>query len=194
MLYVFGTHLGIPGQPGRILTAGGLQFAIEEVEELAQLSHGGQITKEDHDGYRVSDFLLGLGIGWDWFTERHAFGNGTTRHKTSADYRTRIVVGGTDLDMEQYIRKHGALRLGEVELIGIHTEGWEVYERRWTPGTCPQESHEVHLTWLVTEQPVGEAEYKRIRAITEEGAEPLHLNHFSDHYFSELRPYKAAGY
>ena len=82
MLYIFA---GFPGRdaPSNSLQlhGGGLQYAVETVEELALLEHepniqyrkeGVFITREHEEllypvEYRMSDLCLRDGITWDWF-------------------------------------------------------------------------------------------------------------------------------
>lgn len=193
MIYVFGSYLGTPGQLGQILNAGGLQLAIN-LEELADLQHVGSQSKDDNGGYRVSTMLESIGIDWGrWFPEKHDFGNGVTRSKTQADYVTRLVTHDTGQTIEEVLEKDGVLDFSTLRLVKAPpiTEGWQLYEKCWQPNTCPQENHEVHLTWVVTERPVGEFEYERIRDLTERGAPPMFAEAFKPgQHFSELRPYK----
>ena len=179
MLHIFA------GFPKNGLHAGGLQYCIENVEELGLLDHDPavQYRKEGvFSGdemlypieYRVSDTLQREGITWDWFPENWAFGNGVTVHKTSASPDYKTVVHGTDLDLNEFLAAHGTTRLAELELERLHLrhEGWEKYEARWLPGTCPQEPHAVHLTWLITTHTLPSFAYERIRSLIEDGAEP----------------------
>ena len=79
-----------------------------------------------------------------------------------------------------------------VERKHILTEGWEKYEARWLPGTCPWENHVVHLTWLVTTHRLPEFAYERIRELIEERAEPKDPHLYSTEpgkHFSEIRRY-----
>lgn len=199
MLYVFA------GFPRNGLNAGGLQCAIEEVEELGLLEHDtavqyckeGGFTVTDggkewrrHFDYHISDLCLRDGITWDWFPENWSFGNGVTVHKTLASAEYRTVVHGTNLTLEEFLALNGPTRLADLELVREHYrhEGWEKYESRWTPGTCPQESHIVHLTWLVTIHRVPEFAYQRIRALVEApDCQPDYLNGLESKYFSEAR-------
>ena len=205
-LYVFA---GFPGKnlpPGQRLHAGGLQHCIEEVEELGLLEHDpavqyrkeGVFAPGEADEllypveYRMSDLCLRDGMTWDWFPENWSFGNGVTVHKTSASPEYKTVVHGTDLNLEEFLARYGTTRLAELELERLHIrhEGWETYEARWLPGTCPQESHVVHLTWLVTTHRLPPFAYDRIRDLIEGGAEPKDLHRYStepDHHFSTTR-------
>ena len=62
----------------------------------------------------------------------------------------------------------------------ISHESWKEYEARWTPGSCPQENHQVFLTWLVTKHRLPGFVYERVRAMIEQGAEPIDRNAFDD--------------
>ena len=205
MLYIFA------GFPKNGLHAGGLQFAIEEVEELAILEHDPavQYRKEGvfapgaHEEllypveYHISDGCLRDGITWDWFPENWGFGNGVTVHKTfaSPDYKT--VVHGTDLSLDQFLTRYGTTRLADLELERLHIrhEGWEQYEARWLPGTCPQENHIVHITWLITTHKLPAFAYNRIRDLIECGAAPKDLSRYSTEpgrHFSEIRKWSGS--
>lgn len=184
MLYIFA---GFPGKglpPGsRVLNAGGLQCAVEERMGIALLEHGklhyrkeGVFSGDDEKAewlypveYRLSDLCLRDGITWDWFNKNWGFGNGVTVHKTIANYEMKTVVHGTEDTLDEYLRGAGPTRLSDLALEQKHirTEGWEKYERRWLPGTCPQESHIVHLTWLVTKHRLPPCAYDTIRWLIE---------------------------
>jgi hypothetical protein len=181
VLYIFA------GFPKNGLHAGGLQLAIEGVEILGELEHDPavQYRKEgvfaegaDEELYPLevvmSPMLERDGITWDWFPENWAFGNGVTVHKTSASPEYKTVVHGTELNLEEFLAENGTTRLAELELERMHVkhEGWEQYEARYLPGTCPQESHAVHLTWLITTHNLPDFAYERIRSLIEDGAEP----------------------
>ena len=185
MLYIFA------GFPKNNLHAGGLQYCIETVEELGLLEHDNavQYRKEgvfaadsDEELYPLevvlSPTLERDGITWDWFSENWAFGNGVTMHKTSANPEYKTVVHGTDLNLEEFLAKYGKTKLAELELDRKHIkhEGWQEYEARWLPGTCPQENHIVHLTWLITTHKLPNFAYERIRSLIERGAEPKQPN------------------
>lgn len=207
MLYVFA---GFPGKnlpPGQRLHAGGLQYCIEDVEQVAILGHDpavqyrkeGVFSGDSPDAewlypteYRMSDLCLRDGITWDWFPEKTAFGNGISISKTSASPEYKVVVHGTDLNLDQFLARYGTTRLAELELERMHIrhEGWDQYEARWLPGACPQESHIVHLTYLVTTHKLPEFVYNRIRDLIEYGAEPKELHRYSvepGKHFSEIR-------
>src|SRR3990167_2602729 len=101
------------GYPKCGLNAGGLQRAVEEVEQLAILEHDPaiQYTKEGvavlgkgkevigPTEYQISPSLAAIGLTWDWFPENWSFGNGVTVHKTTAYLETMLVdhVTGTSL-------------------------------------------------------------------------------------------------
>lgn len=204
MLYVFA------GFPKNGLHAGGLQYAVEDVENLAELEHdlaidyrkeGVFASGKAHEllypvKYRMSDLCLRDGITWEWFPENWGFGNGVTIHKTMASPEYRTVVHGTDLTLEQFLAWRGKTRLADLVLERMHVwhEGWEKYEARWLPGTCPQQSHIVHLTWLVTTHRLPPFAYDRIRQLIEGGAEPKDLHRYTPRdsgepgkHFSEIR-------
>jgi len=181
MLYIFA------GFPKNGLHAGGLQYCIETVEELGLLEHDDavQYRKEgvfaansDEELYPLevvlSPTLERDGITWDWFSENWSFGNGATIHKTSASLEYKTVVHGTELNLDEFLAEHGTIRLAELELERKHIrhEGWQGYEARWLPGTCPQENHIVHLTWLVTTHKLPAFAYARIWNLIEGNAKP----------------------
>ena len=199
------------GFPRNGLHAGGLQFCIEEVEELGLLEHDpavqyrkeGVFTSGERGEllypieYHLSDRCLQDGITWEWFPENWSFGNGITIHKTSASPEYKTVVHGTDLNLDQFLARYGTTRLAEIELERMHIrhEGWQKYEARWLPGTCPQENHIVHLTWLVTTHKLPEFAYQRIRDLIERGALPKELPQYSTEagkHFSTIRTWRAA--
>ena len=147
MLYIFA------GFPKNGLHAGGLQYCIETVEELAVLEHdpvvqyrkmGVYVDATDDMLYPVEAVLSPTlerdGITWDWFPEQWAFGNGVTIHKTLASPVYQTVVHGTDLTLDDYLAKNGTTRLADIQLEQQHIqhEGWKSYEARWLPGTCPR--------------------------------------------------------
>ena len=189
MLYIFA------GFPHNGLHAGGLQHAIETVEELAMLEHDStiQYLKEGVfiEGknseylypvdYRMSNNCLLDGITWDWFSENWPFGNGVTCHKTLASPEFKTVVHGTNLTLDEFLVESGSTKLADLELERMHVrhEGWEEYEARWLPGTCPQENHVVHLTWLITTHKLPEFVYERIQDLIEYGAEPKELDKYN---------------
>jgi hypothetical protein len=208
MLYIFA------GFPKNGLHAGGLQLAIEEVEGLGELEHDPavQYRKEgvfaagsDEELYPLevvmSPMLERDGITWDWFPENWSFGNGVTVHKTSASPDYKTVVHGTELDLNEFLTEYGTTRLAELELERMHIkhEGWEKYEARWLPGTCPMESHAVHLTWLITTHRLPEFAYERIRSLIEDGATPEQADIYIQpdepgRYLSVPRPFKKEQY
>ncbi len=208
MLYIFAGFPGKGAGPGtQHLHAGGLQHAIETVEELAILEHDpviqhrkegvfanetGELLRQIE--YRLSDSLLKDGITWDWFTEGWRFGNGVTVQKSMASPAFSTVVHGSDLTLDQFLALHGPTRLADLELFRKHnrTESWESYESRWLPGTCPQENHEVSLTVIVTDYRLPEFAYERIRDLIERRAEPKYLDQYSAEqgkHFHTIRRY-----
>jgi hypothetical protein len=208
MLYVFA------GFPKNGLHAGGLQYCIETVEELGELEHDPAVQYRkkgvfaagtDEELYPLEVVLSPMlerdGITWDWFSENWSFGNGVTVHKTLAAPKFKTVVHGTELDLDEFLTKNGTTRLAELELERTHIkhEGWEQYEARWLPGTCPQEAHAVQLTWLVTTHKLPDFAYERIRALVEDGAEPEQADIYicpdePGKYLSALRPFKEEKY
>jgi len=204
MLYVFA------GFPRSRLHAGGLQYCVETVENLAIVEHDPAVQYHK-DGvfasgseemlypieYRMSQMCLRDGITWDWFPENWSFGNGVTIHKTTASPDYKTVVHGTDLNLDEFLSQHGTTRLADLELERMHIrhEGWEEYEARWLPGTCPQENHAVHLTWLITTHRLPGFAYDRIRALIEDGVEPEQPGLYVQpdepgRYLSTFRPFK----
>lgn len=179
MLYIFA------GYPKCGLNAGGVQHAVESVENLAILEHDPaiQYAKEGvvavgRDGgnerlgpveYHISPAFEAAGVTWNWFPENWGFGQGVTVHKVTANRETMLVDHRTGASVPDLIASGSplALRGLVIQLVPKRTEGWEVYERRWRPGTCPQESHIVHLTWLVTKHRIQEFAYSRLRDLIE---------------------------
>ena len=204
-LYVFAGFPGKDALPGsKVLHAGGLQYAVEERLGIAVLEHdkGIQYRKEGvfistEQGeerlrdveYRMSDLCLRDGITWAWFPENHAFGNGVTVAKTIANYELKTVVHGTEDSLDEYLRGAGPTPLSVLVLERKHliTEGWEKYERRWLPGTCPQESHIVHLTWLVTKHRLPPFAYDTIRYLIEVPGLSVREELFEPRHLSEVR-------
>ena len=204
MLYIFA------GYPKNGLHAGGLQELVENRECLALLEHDPavQYRKEgvfaagsDEELYPLevvmSPNLAQDGITWGWFPENWSFGNGVTVHKTSASPDYKTVVHGTELNLDEFLAEYGTTRLAELELERMHVkyEGWEKYEARWLPGTCPMEPHAVHLTWLVTTHKLPDFAYERIRSLIEDGAEPEQAEIYirpdePGRYLSTPRPFK----
>jgi len=210
-LYIFANrtlHLTPPG--GRLLHAGGLQYCIETVEELAVLEHSAMV-RVDLDGVfmrtptgeeRVADPVIHLsdrltqgGITDNWFTEGWAFGNGVTNSKTEAQCETKLVEHKTGRTIKELIAAQGYLDLSKLTLYEVHdrTEGWQVYAKRWRGGACPQFNHQIHLTWMAVKHELGGYGYKRIQALVEEGAEPKYPEAYSQEpgkHFSTVRAWK----
>lgn len=177
------------GFPRSGLNAGGIQHACEEVESLALLEHDpavevrteGVFLLGDHGEERIggmkvilSPTLPAMGITMDWFTENWSFGNGCTVHHTYAAPDIRTVVHGTDASLERYLDAHGPTALAYLllERKHIRTEGWAQYERRWAPGTCPQEKHVLNLTWLIAKHAMADWAYGRLWDLIE-GEAPI---------------------
>ena len=208
MLYIFA------GYPKNNLHAGGLQYCIESVEMLGELNHDPAVqyrkegvfaanTDEELHPLQVvmSPMLERDGITWDWFPENWSFGNAVTVHKTSASPEFKTVVHGTELNLEEFLAENGTTRLAELELERMHVkhEGWQEYEARWLPGTCPQEPHDVHITWLITTHKLPDFAYERIRSLIEDGAEPEQKEIYirpeePGKYLSTPRPFKEEKY
>jgi len=211
MLYIFATspdHL----EPGRHrLHAGGLTHLVDVVEELAIIENDEDISYQKEGvfipgsngewlrdlAYRMSETCLRDGITFNWFPERWTFGGGITCHKTSASPTYKTVVHGIDLTLNEFLAKHGTARLAELELdrLQVRHESWLAYEARWAlddngKTMCPQYSHQVFLTWVMTVDPMPEFAYERLRAVIEDGAE-LKDAHLYDHspgqMFSTIR-------
>ena len=210
MLYIFaGFPRKVVPVGSQSLNAGGLQYCIEAVEELAVLEHdphvqyrkAGVFSSDEESGewlypveHHISELCLQDGITWEWFKENWEFGNGVTVHKTMASPEYRTVVHGTDLTMDEFLGIYNRVKLSELELVRKHNrhEGWEKYEARWLPGTCPQENHVVHLTWLVTDYKLPEFVYSRIQDLIERGAQPKDPHLYSAEpgkHFSTTRIY-----
>ena len=207
MLYIFAGFPGKQMEPDSIqIHAGGLEHLVNVVEELAIVQKDSNLQYNVHgvctsglEGeflypleYRISDSCFHDGITLDWFPENWSFGCGVTTHKTSASPEFKTVVHGTELDLNEFLTEYGTTRLAELELERRHIkhEGWEKYEARWLPGTCPQENHVVHLTWITTVDPMPGFAYERLRAVIEGGAElkDTHLyNHDPGAMFSTIR-------
>ena len=156
MIYIFA------GYPKNDLHAGGLQYCVEDIECLAILKHDPVVQYRKLGVFAagteemlypieavLSPTLERDGITWDWFPEHFTFGNGVTVHKTIANRKNRTVQHGPEL-----------------------YERWDMYESRWLPGTCPQNNHIVHLTWLVTAHDLPDFAYQRIRSLIENGSTP----------------------
>jgi len=198
-----------PGTP--ILHAGGLAFCFENVECLGILEKDrrirvnldgvfiGSIRGEERIAdpvIHVSDRLIQDGITENWFTEGWALGNGVTAHRTHAKFDTKMVEHKMGRTLAELKLLQGYLDLSSHRLYEVHdrTEGWEVYERRWRAGTCPQCTHGVHLLWMVTKHELGGYGYKRIQEIVEEGAALKHPEAYDSpgepgKYFSTTRAF-----
>lgn len=178
-LYIFG------GFPRCGLNAGGLQHAVETVESLAILEHDPAIayvkegvfslgrTGGERLGpveYWISPALERVGISWDWLPEHWGFGNGVSVHKTTALRETMLVDHRSGQSVDDLLvagRAPADLSKLLIQRVPKRTEGWQKYERRWRPGTCPQESHIVHLTWLVTTHRIPDFALDRLRDLIE---------------------------
>jgi hypothetical protein len=207
-LYIFAGFPGKNGSPGDSgLNAGGLRYCVEDVEELAilesdptiRLDKEGviRVTEEGEEWLEdfevvVSDLCLRDGITWDWFSEKWSFGNGVVVHKTLASPEYQTVVHGTSLSLDQFLALHGPTNLANLQLHRVHNrhEGWEKYETRWLPGTCPMDNHVVHLTWIIATHKLPVFAYERIHDLIENGAELKCLHRYdTEKHFSQIRQY-----
>ncbi len=208
MLYIFTTHLGTPGRPGRILAAGGIQRVIEteEIGVLVRTKFVQVTTANAGDDYHISERCIDLGIEWGWFPKAivtpdepdagpWSFGNGVTRHKTTAEIEMRTVIHKTTLTEDEYLEQFGPTRSSDLvkERVHVRHEGWQQYQARWRPGTCPPFSHEVHLTSVILTRPLPPNAYQRLRHVVEEGEPPAFPERFdapedSSRLWSQLRP------
>ena len=199
MLYCF------LGYPQCNLNAGGLQHCVEEVERLAVLEHDPAIqhSKEgvfivhgsvgERQGmfeYRLSNQLDQLGVTWDWFPENWGFGNGVTVHKTTANRETMLVDHRTGASINDLLTSGHPIELGKliVQQVPKRTEGWVEYERRWRPGTCPQESHIIHITWVISKHELPNFAYNRLQRIIEDPSTVLQdVDRYLEKHFSPTR-------
>lgn len=202
-LYVFG------GYPRCGLNAKGLQAAIDQVEDLAILEHAPSVQyrkegvfvlgelgaeRKADISYWISPTLIRAGITWDWFFENWTFGNGVTIHKTVAIRELMTVDHGSGQELESLLQQEmvdfSRLRIRRVPK---HTEGWAKYEARWLPGTCPQESHVMHLTWLVAKHQIPQFALKRIRELVESpDAKVKERDRYDERHFSPERVWRPA--
>jgi hypothetical protein len=127
--------------------------------------------------YRFSENCGRDGIGWRWFPENFAFGNGVTVHKTIANYDEAVVY--EDGHVLQ-LRDDGRYDIARVPQ-GV-TSGWEEYEARYEPGTCIDTNHVVHLTWCVFKHELPEHAYQRLQEMIEE---PDHQMDISEYEIAE---------
>ena len=208
MLYIFA------GFPRNGLNSLGLSYAIEEVEMLGELEHDPAVSYfksgvfasgTDEELYPLevvmSPMLKRDGITWDWFDDEWSFGNGVTVHKTCASPEYKTVVRGTELSLDEYLTTYGPTRLSDLELEQMHIRhnGWQRYEAKWLPGTCPMEPHVVHMTWLITTHKLPDFAYERIRSMIEDGAEPKYMELYAcpeepNRYRSTPRAYNGERY
>jgi len=202
MLYIFAGH------PQCKLNAGGIGHCVEEVENLGDLEHDPMIhysrsgvyaKPKDTLGlgerlgdvkYRLSDRLVRDGITWDWFPHYWAFGNGATTHKTTANIETHIVDHSSGLSISDLLDTRQLLDFSKmtIQLQHKRTESWQKYESRWTPGFCPQENHQVLLTWFIVKGELEPWVYDRIERIIEDPSATLHdRERYQDRHFSPTR-------
>jgi len=179
MLYIFA------GAPKCKLHAGGLRRFVE-IENIGLLQEdpavqyrkeGEYIVGANDSNEWIADFdclistnLIMTGITWDWFPENWSFGNGVTVHKTTVRYQDNLAVIENN---------------GQVELQIVRQDR-SAYEARWLPGTCPKESHDVLLTWLVFKHQLPGHAAARLQAAIE-GPNSLSLDHYTEKHFSSTR-------
>lgn len=210
MLYVFAGFPGKARQAGAAyLNAGGLQHCIGEVENLGIVEPDPaiQYTKEgvlivngsygEWQGpveYRLSKRLEADGITWDWFPEHYTFGNGVTMPKTTANRETMLVDHDSGLELPDLIATRRLIDFGKlrIQMVPKPTEGWDKYEARWLPHTCPQESHVVHLTTVVMKYRIPEFAYLRLEQIVEDsGAELRDVERYQPNHWSVSRKWNS---
>lgn len=192
MLYVFA------GYPRSGLNAGGLQRYVETVECLGELEHDpsiqyrkegifvisetGEELKEPIS-YHLSELCLRDGIDWRFFPDNWSFGNGVVIQKWMARIDLKTVVEGTTLSLDAYLEVNGPTQLATLAIARQHqrTIGWEEWESRWLPGTCPQQSIDVHLTCLAVKHHLTNFAYQQIRAAIEDPSYELpNPNYYSN--------------
>jgi hypothetical protein len=189
------------------LNAGGLAHCIEEVEELGELESDPtiQLRKEgvfrvnaQQQGEKIEDFtvvvsprLIAHGITWDWFPSDWCFGNRITMHKTHAGPEMKTVIHGTELSEDEYLDLHRPTPMSELAKTRLHIkhDGWKKYETRWLPGTCPQENHVVHITWLSMTHRLPEFVVDRLTGIIEQREGLKDEYQYSPAHFSSIRKY-----
>ena len=210
-LYIF------PGFPGkrndevsvRHLHAGGLRHLIM-LEELAVLEEDRyiQARKEglffvNEDGTEseepagelhivMSPRLIAGGITEGWFPEGYTFANVVTISKTVASPAIKTVVYGTELSMTEFLDKNGGTSEGLVyERKHIRHSSWRAYEDRWLPNTCPQQNHQVFLTYFLTTAKMADTALERITDVIERKAEPEDLELYDlEQHFNQSRTWK----
>ena len=213
-LYIFA---GFPGKTtatdhSLVLDAGGLVHCIERVENLGHLEADSsiQLRKEgvfrvgpDQQGEWLEDFELVMspllfqdGITFDWFPENWSFGSRVTVHKTVAGPTLKTVIHETDLSEDEYLERHGATPVSQLvkERKLMHTEGWDKYEARWLPGTCPQRNHVVQLTYAIFDHKLPAFAHDRLTNIIEGDGRLLHPDAYERRNFSTNRIYDGHSY
>lgn len=190
------------GFPSTGLNAGGLTTATE-LENICELEFDSTLMIQKSGVYigeewleptqlHISDMCIRDGITLDWFPSHWLFGTGVTVHKTLATPEYKTVVHGTNLTLDEFLTQNGVTDLSGLRMNRYHVkhEGWEEYEARWLPNTCPQEKHVVHLTWLVTTHKIPDFAYNRLKELIEDGAEPNYKELYSEEkgkHFSEIK-------
>lgn len=200
MLYVFG------GAPRCGLNAGGLQHACEEVAQLCELEHdphvqyvrsGVYVVTSPTQGERLgttehhlSNLLDRHGIDWDWFQPEWGFGNGITIHHVTAVRETQVVDLESGAAIKDLVALGKPVDLGKVRIQLVHksTEGWENYSKRWRPGMCPQETHQVWFTWLAVKGQLDPLAYSYLQRLIEDPAATLEKPElYREQHFSATR-------
>jgi len=195
MLYIFG------GFPKNKLSAGGVQYVAEDVEDLGLFAHDpaiefrkegifiGEKQKEFSRPFtvRISEKCLLSGISWDWFPENWSFGNGCTVHMTHASPVYKTVIHGTTLTEDEYLDRRGPTPISGLtkSRMQVWLEGWAAYEARWVPATCPKYNHLVYLTWFATDYRLPDHAYRRLRDIIE-GEATINID---SRYYANVTPW-----
>jgi len=210
-IYVFAGYPGKGQTWGSLgMHAGGLSHCIENVENLGILERDKSIQVRKEGVFvvsplgvaeqiadlkiSISDRLDQEGITDNWFNDNWNFGNGVTTNLSAADYETKIVGHDNGRTLNEMLQTGHVLEMANLRLHQTHnrTEGWAKYERRWRASTCPQFTHVLHLTWLVTKLPLRGFAYQRLLDLIEEAAEPERLDQYSmepGKHFSTTRRY-----
>jgi hypothetical protein len=164
VLYIFA------GTPVSGIHAGGLQYCIEEQENLGEIEQDTNIQYRKtgvftpgktgewlrNVEYRMSAGCTKIGVAWDFFPDHFDFGNGITMQRT-----------------------HNA------------------EESRWVKGHYPDADHIVNFVFVITTHRLPEFAYQRVAALIEGGAEPLNPIAYireddPGKYISTPHPYRRA--
>lgn len=174
------------GTPRHNLSAGGLQFCIEEVENLGLLVHDDTVGFRKDGVYRVSktgaewmapyqahmsDRLVEQGLTFDlWFRPDKDFSNGVFVTKTTAEVEYKTVIQGTNLSEDEYLERYGPTMMRTLvkERKMQRPYGRRKYEGRWLPGMCPTRTHNVRMTMLFFDYKLPDHICERIRRLVED--------------------------